>query len=298
MDSMLRWAVRIRDWHPSTEEWQFLLQLIPTVEQRQIGEFKFLEDRKRRLISQLLQRKCISEALLIPWSQIRIRKTKGKKPWVLCEGVEKDHAPNFNFNVSHEGEYVALASEPLSICGVDVSAPQQFRGQRRASLDELLANIGSVFTHNEILAMRRAGETEEERQNAFRRFWSLKEALGKARGDGLGMEFSKADFSITNTTGEGWRATVEIDGAKKPRWRFYLQELGDGHWISVSRGPPEDIVDAWGDFTDSLDVLKLSDAEMQRALNTPNPPFSILQPVDLIPAEKVDQYEAILEVTQ
>jgi phosphopantetheinyl transferase len=68
----------------------------------QIGEFKFLEDRKRRLISQLLQRKCISEALLIPWSQIRIRKTKGKKPWVLCEGVEKDHAPNFNFNVSHE----------------------------------------------------------------------------------------------------------------------------------------------------------------------------------------------------
>jgi hypothetical protein len=44
------------------------------------------------------------------------------------------------------------------------------------------------------------------------------QALGKARGDGLGMEFSKADFSITNTTGEGWRATVEIDGAKKPRF--------------------------------------------------------------------------------
>ena len=47
------------------------------------------------------------------------------------------------------------------------------------------------------------------------------------------------------------------------RWRFYLQELGDGHWISVSRGPPEDIVDAWGDFTDSLDNLRLSDAQMK-----------------------------------
>lgn len=68
----------------------------------QISEYKFLEDRKRRLISQLLQRKCISAALNIPWSQIRIRKTKGKKPWVLCDGVDKDHAPNFNFNVSHE----------------------------------------------------------------------------------------------------------------------------------------------------------------------------------------------------
>jgi len=31
----------------------------------------------------------------------------------------------------------------------------------------------------------------------------------------------------------------------------------------VSRGPPEDIVDAWGDFTDSLDNLRLSDAQMQ-----------------------------------
>jgi len=49
-----------------------------------------------------------------------------------------------------QGDYVALASEPLSICGVDVSAPQQFRGQRRVSLDEMLANIGSVFTQNEV----------------------------------------------------------------------------------------------------------------------------------------------------
>ena len=29
------------------------------------------------------------------------------------------------------------------------------------------------------------------------------------------------------------------------RWRFALQELGKGHWASVARGPPEDIVDAW-----------------------------------------------------
>ena len=45
---------------------------------------------------------------------------------------------------------------------------------------------------------------------------AVMQALGKARGDGLGMEFAKADFSIT-CTNEGWRATVEIDGAEKPR---------------------------------------------------------------------------------
>ena len=43
------------------------------------------------------------------------------------------------------------------------------------------------------------------------------QALGKARGDGLGMEFSRAEFTIKQS-GEDWRATVEIDGVKKPRY--------------------------------------------------------------------------------
>ena len=37
------------------------------------------------------------------------------------------NAPNFNFNVSHEGKYVALVSEPYAICGVDVAARTQLR---------------------------------------------------------------------------------------------------------------------------------------------------------------------------
>ena len=68
-------------------------------------------------------------------------------------------------------------------------------------------------------------------------------------------------------------SAVRIGPLKFPllnRWRFYLQELGDGHWISVSRGPPEDIVDAWGDFLDSLD--------------RPNPPHKLLQVTHLTSA--------------
>jgi 4'-phosphopantetheinyl transferase len=40
-------------------------------------------------------------------------------------------APNFNFNVSHEGEFVVLASEPVCIVGVDVAAPGQLRNRNR-----------------------------------------------------------------------------------------------------------------------------------------------------------------------
>ena len=68
----------------------------------QVTQFRFQDDRKRALLSQLLQRKCITTALGVHWSHVEIRRTKGKKPWVVCDDVEKDHAPNFNFNVSHE----------------------------------------------------------------------------------------------------------------------------------------------------------------------------------------------------
>lgn len=43
----------------------------------------------------------------------------------MANKTDRKRAPNFNFNVSHEGDYVVLASEPLCICGIDVAAPQQ-----------------------------------------------------------------------------------------------------------------------------------------------------------------------------
>ena len=38
------------------------------------------------------------------------------------------------------------------------------------------------------------------------------------------------------------------------RWRFQLQRMGDKHWVSVARGPVEDIVDAWKGLTNTFNV--------------------------------------------
>ena len=104
----------------------------------------------------------------------------------------------------------------------------------------------------------------------------------KARGDGLGFDLGKAEFRFSERDRNS--AGVLIEGRPQPRcapcsitrvsqtmlmrtamgvdleqcwsrhgragpvwcrWRFTLQELGKGHWVSVARGPPEDIVDAW-----------------------------------------------------
>ena len=49
----------------------------------------------------LLQRKCASDVLGIELDKVEIRRTKGGKPFAVAD-VDRPHAPNFNFNVSHE----------------------------------------------------------------------------------------------------------------------------------------------------------------------------------------------------
>ena len=89
-------------------------------------------------------------------------------------------APNFNFNVSHEGDYVVLAAEPVLLVGVDVSAPF-----------ESSARDVDVGLSREIKT-RRAKHTSEGEQRARRG--------GRARSRRTGKR------SATETQAAQWRA--------------------------------------------------------------------------------------------
>ncbi len=67
----------------------------------QVEFFRFKDDQKRALLSRLLQRRCVSLALGLPWGRVHIKRTKAKKPFAVGAPA-RPHAPNFNFNVSHE----------------------------------------------------------------------------------------------------------------------------------------------------------------------------------------------------
>ena len=43
-------------------------------------------------------------------------------------------------------------------------------------------------------------------------------------------------------------ASVTVDAKHTKEWRFYLQPLADEHYVSVSRGTPDDVVDKVGSF--------------------------------------------------
>jgi len=178
-----RWLVDISAWDPGDAEWELLLSAIPEAEAAKVKRFVQFPDKKRALVSRLLQRRVCHEATGLAYERVAIERTKGGKPYMankpagLSTPLHAD-APNFNFNVSHEGRFVVLATEPWLVCGVDVAAPEVARGGKRRDIEETLRMMRSQLTPNELAVIDRARPDAARMDALFRRFWSLKEVPG------------------------------------------------------------------------------------------------------------------------
>ena len=320
---VFRWLVDVSKWTPSKEEWEFLLSLIPEAESAKVMRFLQEVDRRRALVSRLLQRRACVEATGVAWSEVRIERTKGAKPFMANKppagsGGGMRVAANWNYNISHEGHYVVLAAEPLCVCGIDVTEPWALRNgtingamrKKQQSMDEQLRIFRDQLTPSETALIERFRPDELKMEHAFRKFWSLKEAYTKGRGDGLGFEFNRCSFRYIGAaleSGGGFGlaadrgsvgqpvalASVVVDGKANKLWRFYVQPLQDDHFISVVRGSPKEIVDANGAFRASL-AEPLAKEKLQAEFERPEPPFATKLVSDLLPEASRRKY---LEIT-
>ena len=207
-----RWFVDVNAWQPSQAELSFLLSLLPAAESAAVLVFRSLVDRKRALLSRLLQRHCIATSLQLPHERVVVARTKGGKPFE-SSGLQRDAArSNFNFNVSHEGHLVVLASDLALLIGIDVSAPFELRGgPSLGDFDEVRRCFANTMTEREWEAIEAAGD-EAERVRAFRNQWSLKEAFVKARGDGLGFALRRVEFCLCEPRAPLPEAAGEVAG--------------------------------------------------------------------------------------
>ena len=242
-----RWLVDISSWEPPPAEWNLLLKALPQADSEKVMKFRFVADQKRALVSRYLQRRACFEATGVPWSKVEITRTKGGKPFMsnkpsptLPNGV---HA-NWNFNVSHEGKFVALASEPRMVCGIDVAAPEEARaGAKKRGIDDTLSMMKQQLSDAEWRTIHKESDSQK-REDVFRKFWSLKEAYTKGRGDGLGFEFNRCDFKLSDTMIEGTskqpvqKAALAVDGKALPSWGFYIQVRTRGEAARSSSTPP------------------------------------------------------------
>ncbi|KAL3649933.1 hypothetical protein CASFOL_006336 [Castilleja foliolosa] len=300
-----RWAVNISNWKPSSLHFSAAISLLPQHEHSSITRFVGLEDRKRALVSRLLQYALVHQVLGIPFDDIIIRRTPEGKPFLVCDSM-KLRFKNFNYNVSHHGDYVAIASEPICLVGLDIvshSIPVN------ESAKEFIQNFSSHFSSLEWHHILNAGSSDEMLK-VFYRYWCLKEAFVKAIGAGVGYKLDDVEFHHNN-----WdNIFVKVAGKELKDWKFWLIELGQNHssplqlaeWylqiyasgnnkmdvntslfffqkriykVSIARGHP---MTAITNYTKTLNWIEFDDKEYNLGLHLPNSSFKFVTVEDLV----------------
>ncbi|XP_067889846.1 L-aminoadipate-semialdehyde dehydrogenase-phosphopantetheinyl transferase isoform X2 [Heterodontus francisci] len=222
MDSV-RWAFRSGSWQPTCCEWLLAARCVQAEERQRIGTFVFARDAKAAMSGRLLIRKLIAEKLKIPWNEIQLQRTTKGKPFLANPVLNV--IPNFNFNISHQGDYTVLAAEPILQVGVDVMKTD-FPGS--SSVAEFFRIMNRQFTDHEWNAISMAGD-EWAQLDMFYRHWALKESFLKAVGVGVGFNLQRIEFHASPLhlqEGQVFKETVMfLDGDQEETWVFEVKHI-------------------------------------------------------------------------
>jgi 4'-phosphopantetheinyl transferase len=226
----IRWAVRVADWTPTAGEWSHLVSLVSPAERDRIAKFVFRRDAKSALAGRLLARRACQETLGLEWSKMKFERTERGRPFLL-----QPETPCFDFNVSHQGDWVVCAAEYVPHLtpriGVDV--------MKLESRDKPPLEFASIFRRQ--LSDYEWGYVERGPGstvlNRFYRVWCLKESYLKADGCGISKDLRSVAFTprsdhlftqhiISDTV---MNPSEEVNGS----WRFHEGFLDDKHCWAV-----------------------------------------------------------------
>ncbi|XP_061365001.1 uncharacterized protein LOC133308399 [Gastrolobium bilobum] len=260
-EGVRRWVVDISKWDPHPLDFSFALSLLPSHEHSSVTRFINMEDRKRALVSRILQYALVYDVMEIPFGEIIIKRTLEGKPYLVYDNFGL-RFPNFNFNVSHHGDYVAIASEPVCLVGLDIVCYAIPQGE---TITEFIQFFSSYFSSLEWDNIVNAG-TSDDVLIEFYRYWSLKEAYVKAIGSGLTEGLNKVEFSHMSWT----NISATVDGKVMTDWRFWLFELGERHCVSIARGHPRS---AAMSYKTTLKKVNFTEDEYNLGLHLPSLDF-------------------------
>lgn len=169
------YAVKILD--ISEEELSKLCLLIDSEKKDKIKKIINKKDKIRALLGEILIRTIFIEKIKISNECIKFEKNKYGKPYL------KDY-PNFNFNISHSGEYVLCAVDNKPI-GIDVEEIKYIEY-------EMIAK--NFFTTGELDYI--LNQNFDFQLNRFYEIWTLKESYIKCLGQGLSISLKSFYIEI------------------------------------------------------------------------------------------------------
>lgn len=167
-----------------------------------------LARRQEYLLSRGLLRRLLAERLQCRPDALQFCSNPHGKP-VLNDG-------RWQFNLSHSGDWLAIALCATGPLGVDIEM-----GQRRRQILPLARRFYAQSEYEWLLAL-----PEAEQEPAFYRFWSRKEAVLKAYGAGIAAGLDKVCF----VPQQAWRLDNQLD---EQDYRVQDWPIGRG-WLSLA----------------------------------------------------------------
>lgn len=152
------WIIKInesKNW--SLEQQKYLTKQ----EHRDIGKYKFEEDRNRALVSKTVLMELLSHYTNTKYMDLNIMRNMYGKPYVKSSDIR--------YNISHSGQVIMIGFGRCTALGVDIEIIRHIDGYKKLAQN--------LYAEEEYMAIQSLEE--------FFRYWTKKEAYLKALGTGL-----------------------------------------------------------------------------------------------------------------
>jgi len=207
------WRIRLDAAAGDAPEWCY--RVLDAAERERAAAYPDEQRRARFILSHGVTRLILGRYAGIAPEEVAYGEQANRKP-VLAGPVA---ASDIRFNLTHSEGIALLAVAPGLDVGVDI--------ERIRSLRDALGLAQRFFAPEEINDLRSLSEPAE-REAAFFRCWTRKEAMLKATGDGL--RFPLSAFAVTLLVGEA--AAVRWDRREpglRGAWSLASLEPADGY---------------------------------------------------------------------
>ncbi|KAI9264973.1 4'-phosphopantetheinyl transferase superfamily [Phascolomyces articulosus] len=191
------------------------LRWLPTQEHDRILRFKFNNDRRLALASQLLKRYVFVHYYGMTMHSLQfVTEQQGGKPKLL--GFDDQ----YDFNVSHQGDWVILMATHQSSqkVGIDIVSTDSISSM---SSNDLIDTFSPQLAPKEIAMLK----THEHPIEAFYAIWALKESYVKATGIGLYMDLHSLCFQNNVIDKKKEKQGEEKRQEQQEEWQFELYWL-------------------------------------------------------------------------